>query len=319
MIHGSGWPSRPDWTDRSTHRQNIAAHRPVLPPPAAEFPAGAGRPVPENIVVFQSIASLSLFAVPAGARSRPGRTSRVTLCARRILVLNFRPRSETTPGSPEPPGTAARAAPGRNDGRRKGYRVSFRLLPPRIGLRLSCAARKGADVSGNVMFCHSGPCGLACRAGRNHRFRRRPPNAARESLQREKSSYNVLFIKSQPARAIVRRSHRHPRHAGRRSHDGLRRQAGQRRVSAARSAGIGELLRGLGLRQPLLASRPNAALRGVLALYRKGPQFGAGGRREAKAAADGVGNRTRYPRRTTTGNIHGESRRCASITIATPT
>ena len=108
---------RPDWTDRSTLRQKLAAQRSVLPPPTAEFPAGAGCPAAENIAIFQGVASFVRFAGPAGARRRPGRRSGVTLRAGRNFVTKLRAPGSSGPGLGRP------------------------LQPTRIGLRSSGAGK----------------------------------------------------------------------------------------------------------------------------------------------------------------------------------
>ncbi len=165
MIRAPGRPSRPSWTERSSFRKKIPAHRPVLPPPTAGFRVGADRPWPGNIAVFQGVASLAPFAVPAGARSRFGRRSGVVLRGKRNFVIEI-----PIPATPAPDRDSSarcarpewRAAKGV---RRKACRVSFPLRPPRIGLRPSAAARRGADVSGNVMFRHGAPAdGASCRS-----------------------------------------------------------------------------------------------------------------------------------------------------------
>lgn len=116
MIRTPGRLSRPDWTDRSTRRQKIAAHRPVLHPPAAGFPASVDCPEPGNIAVFQGVASFAPFADPAGARRRPGRKSGVTFRVMRNLVTELpvpaspapdRYRAGTAPGPLRPAGAAA--------------------------------------------------------------------------------------------------------------------------------------------------------------------------------------------------------------------
>ncbi len=124
---------------------------------------GRGPPAAGNIAVFQGVASLVPLAVPAGTWSRPGRRSGVTLRARRNFVIE-----PPAPASPAPDrdrsGAAPPAASGRNGGRRKGCCVSF-PRPPRIGLRLSGAARRGTHVSGYVMFCCAPPAdGASCRS-----------------------------------------------------------------------------------------------------------------------------------------------------------
>ena len=87
----------------------FAAHRSVPPPPAAGYPAGTGCHEPEIIADFQRVASSAPFAVPAGARCRPGRRSAVTLRPLRNFILIFSvpappapgwDRSRTTPGPP---------------------------------------------------------------------------------------------------------------------------------------------------------------------------------------------------------------------------
>ena len=89
MIRAPGRPSRPSWTERSSFRKKIPAHRPVLPPPTAGFRVGADRPWPGNIAVFQGVASLAPLAVPAGARSRFGRRSGVVLRGKRNFVIEI--------------------------------------------------------------------------------------------------------------------------------------------------------------------------------------------------------------------------------------
>ncbi len=188
MIRAPGRPSRPYWTERSSFRKKIAAHRPVLPPPTEGFRVGADRPRPGNIAVFQGVASLAPLAVPAGARSRFGRRSGVVLRGKRNFVIEI-----PIPATPAPDRDSSarcarpewRAAKGV---RRKACRVSFPLRPPRIGLRPSAAARRGTDVSGNVMFRYPPPAdGAPCRS-----------NAV--------CSYYVLYWKSSEFCAIAERS-----------------------------------------------------------------------------------------------------------------
>ena len=233
MIRGSGRLARPDWTDRSTHRQKS---RPIGP-----------------------------FRLLRRRNFRPARTGPRREISPFFKALPPLPRS---PFPPEP--EASRPEIRSHFARRKEFchRDSGSgfsrpdpgplrpLHPPRIGLRLSGAARRGYRC---VRKCHV----LSCRAvSPRLSCRPEPPipqaagNAARESLQHAECSYNVRFVRSQPAGAIVHPSRRHPRRAGRRSHDGLRRQADHRRVSAARAAGVGELVHGLGLRKAHLIIAP---------------------------------------------------------------
>lgn len=183
MIRAPGRPFRPSWTERSSFRKKIPAHRPVLPPPTAGFRVGADRPWPGNIAVFQGVASLAPFAVAAGARSRFGRRSGVVLRGKRNFVIEI-----PIPATPAPDrdSSARCARPERRAA--KGVPRFLSAAAVRDGLRPWGSGGHGADVSGNVMFRHPPPAdGASCRS-----------NAV--------CSYYVLSWKSSVSCAIAERS-----------------------------------------------------------------------------------------------------------------
>ena len=152
MIRAPGRPSRPSWTERSSFRKKIPAHRPVLPPPTAGFRVGADRPWPGNIAVFQGVASLAPFAVPAGARSRFGRRSGVVLRGKRNFIIEI-----PIPATPAPDRDSSARPEWRPAGTARGERrAAFPFRCGRPGRPAAVGRRRGG-----VPMCHEMSC--SCR------------------------------------------------------------------------------------------------------------------------------------------------------------